>query len=59
MAPAEGILVPPDTELTLHHMDKIFYYLAYQDKIWNLEGYIFEMFFTIKIFWDGLPVFAQ
>ena len=36
-----------------------FYYLTYQDKILNLEGYIFYKFFTIKDFWDGLPVFAQ
>ena len=38
---------------------KIFYYLPDKDKIWYLEGYIFEKFFTIKKFWDGLPVFAQ
>ena len=35
------------------------FYLTYQDKTENLEGYIFEKFFTIKKFWDGLPVFAQ
>ena len=35
------------------------YYLTDQDKIQTLEGYIFEKFFTIKIFWNGLPVFAQ
>ena len=35
------------------------FYLTYQDKIENLEGYIFDKFFTIKKFWDGLRVFAQ
>ena len=38
---------------------KIFYYLTYWEKNQNLEGYIFEKFFTISKFWDGLPVFAQ
>ena len=33
-----------------------FYYLTYQDKIQNLEDYIFKQFFTIKKHWDGLPV---
>ena len=32
----------------------MFYYLTYQDQIKNLEGYIFEKFFTIKKIWDGL-----
>ena len=36
-----------------------FYYLIYQDKIYNLEGYIFQKLFTIKQIWDGLPVFTQ
>ena len=38
---------------------KKFYYLTYKNKILNLDSYIFEKFFTIKKFWDGLPVFAQ
>ena len=37
--------VKTDTKLTLHHMGKIFYYLTYEDKIKNLEGYIFKKFF--------------
>ena len=36
-----------------------FYYVTYQDKIKNLEGYIFDKFFTIKQNWGGLPVFSQ
>ena len=36
-----------------------FYYLTYQDKILNLEGYIFKKFFTIKKIWNVLPVFTQ
>ena len=52
--------VKTDKKLTLHHIGFFFYYyLTYQDKILNLEGYIFEKFFTIKMFLDGLPVFAQ
>ena len=35
-----------------------FYYLTYEDKIWNLKGYVFKKIFTIKK-WDGLPVFTQ
>ena len=35
------------------------YYLTYQDKIENLEGYIFEKCLTIKTFWNGPPVFTQ
>ena len=35
------------------------YYLTYQDKILNLEGYIFKKFFTIKRNWDGLPILTQ
>ena len=45
--------------LTLHHMGKIFILLTYQDKIENLECYIFENVFTFKNFWDGLLAFAQ
>ena len=33
--------------------------IFYCDKILNLEGYIFEKFFTTYKFGDGLPVFAQ
>ena len=33
-----------------------FYNLTYQDKIWRNT---FLKFFTIKTFWDGLPVFTQ
>ena len=49
--------VTTDSKLTLHHIWENFYYLTYEDKIWNLEGYIFEKFFTIKMFWDGRSVF--
>ena len=49
--------VKTDTKLTLHHMGKFF--ISYQGKIENLEGYIFEKFLIIKKFWNGLPVFAQ
>ena len=37
----------------------MFYYLTYQEKIENLEGYIFEKYLTIKSFWSGFPVFTQ
>ena len=35
--------VKKDTKLTLHHIGKIF--IIYQDKIQNLEGYIFKNVF--------------
>ena len=51
--------VKTDAKLTLHQMGQTIYYLTYQDKIKNLEGYIFKKFFTIKKIWDRLPIFTQ
>ena len=31
--------------------------LTYWDKIWNLEGDIFEKYFTAEVLWDVLLVF--
>ena len=47
--------VRPDLFMQSHKMNIVpyganFYYLTYQDKIKNLEGYVFEKFFIIKIF---------
>ena len=42
-----------------YYMAISFYYLAYRDKIQNLEGNIFEKKFTTKKLWDGRPVFSK
>ena len=42
--------------VTLCHMRK-FVSVNLLGKNLNLEGYIFQKFFTSKLFWDGLPVF--
>ena len=38
-------------------MGNFFYQLIYWDKIWNLEGYIFEKFFATLKFWDKSSFF--
>ena len=43
------------TNITPH--GETFDLLIYWDKIWNLEGYIFEKLFNTEKLWDGLPVF--
>ena len=59
------LLQRKDSKLTLHHMGnfllfnltsygEFFCYSICRDKILNLEGYIFEKFFTTKKLWDGL-----
>ena len=40
-------ILKTDIKLTLHHMGKIFI-IELIDTIFNLEGYIFKKFFTIK-----------
>ena len=45
------------SKLASHHMGKICISVLNRDKIWNLEGYIFEEIFTTEKLWDGLPVF--
>ena len=51
--------VKADTKLTLHHMGKLFiiYLIKIKFKIWRVT--FLKSFFTIKTFWDGLPVFMQ
>ena len=43
----------------LESMRSFYYYFTYRDEILNLEGYIFEKFFTTKKLWDGLQVFRK
>ena len=47
------------SKINIAPYEENFYYLTYQDKILNLDCYIFEKFFTIEKKWDGLPFFSQ
>ena len=39
------------------HVENLLVNLLRWNKIWYLEGYMFEQFFTTEKLWDGLPVF--
>ena len=32
------------------------FFISYRDKIWILEGFIFEKIYTTEKLWDGLMV---